>query len=435
MIMKHPRGLPYIIGNEAAERFSYYGMKTILVVFMTRYLMDRSGNSAVMTEEEATFWYHIFGMANYVVPVAGAIVADALWGKYKTIITLSLVYCVGHLALAFDDTRVGLGVGLALIALGSGGIKPCVSAHLGDQYREERVMYRSEGYSLFYIAINLGAFVSTLMTPLLLEWYGPNVAFGVPGLLMALATFIFWKGRDLYVVQSPTPWREYLRELITVEHRLSTLRVLLLFVLLSVFWALFDQTGSSWVFQAERMNREIPLPFGESFEVLPSQVQALNPILILILTPVCTWVLYPWLSKREALSVRGKIATGMVAAALAFGLVGYAQGLITAGFAPSLWWQVCAFFILTFAEVVVSITALELAYTSAPTTRRSLMTSFYLLSVALGNGVTALIVGPLRYVVGAPSSPGYFYFFGMLSLSAMIPTWWILGKIDPNAEL
>jgi POT family proton-dependent oligopeptide transporter len=429
MIPNHPRGLAYIIGNEAAERFSYYGMKAILVVFMTTYLMDPSGTLRVMTEGEATFWYHIFGMANYVVPIVGALVADALWGKYKTIIALSLVYCLGHLALALDETRLGLGIGLALIAIGSGGIKPCVSAHLGDQYRNENVAYRSEGYSLFYIAINFGAFVSTLITPLLLEWYGPNIAFGVPGILMALATYIFWRGRRLYVVQPPTQWRSYLRELIDAEHRLATARVLLLFVALSVFWALFDQTGSSWVFQAERMNREIVLPFVGTYEVVASQIQALNPILILVLAPLSTWVIYPWLERRGLLSTRGKIATGMLAATLAFGIVGYAQRLITAGGAPSMWWQISALFILTSAEVVVSITALELAYTSAPTTRRSLMTSFYLLSVALGNGVTALIVGPLRHLVGAPSTEGYFYFFAVLPLVVLAPTWWILGKI------
>jgi POT family proton-dependent oligopeptide transporter len=433
MLKNHPRGLPYIIGNEVAERFSYYGMKAILVVFMTTYLMGRAGGREAMTEVEATFWYHIFGMANYVVPVIGAIVADAVWGKYRTIIALSIVYCLGHLALAMDDTRLGLGIGLGLIAIGSGGIKPCVSAHLGDQYRDERVAHRSEGYSLFYIAINVGAFISTLMTPLLLEWYGPNVAFGVPGLLMACATFIFWRGRRLYVVQQPTPWKDYFRELIDAEDRLATLRVILLFVVLSVFWALFDQTGSSWVFQAERMSREIYLPFVGAYTVLPSQLQALNPILILILAPVCTWLVYPWLAKRGALSTRGKIGTGMATAAIAFGIVGYAQSLIGGGETPSLWWQVSAFFILTCAEVVVSITALEFAYTSAPTTRRSLMTSFYLLSVALGNGVTALIVGPLRDVVGAPSTPGYFYLFAGLSLVAMVPTWWIPGRITPKS--
>lgn len=430
MLHKHPPGLLYIVGNEAAERFSYYGMKAILVVFMTTYLVDSSGALTTMTEGDATFWYHIFGMANYFVPVFGAIVADALWGKYRTIIVLSLVYCLGHCALALDDTRLGLTVGLALIAIGSGGIKPCVSAHLGDQYRDAQEGRISEGYSLFYISINLGAFVSTLMTPLLLQWYGPQVAFGVPGALMAIATFIFWKGRKHYVVQPPTPWRAYLRELSEAEHRAATLRVLALFAALSVFWALFDQTGSSWVLQAEHMNRVIHLPFGGTFELLASQIQALNPILILVLAPLFTWGVYPLLARHKLLSNRGKIVIGMATAALAFTLTGYAQGLIESGEMPSVWWQLWAYLILTIAEVVVSITALELAYTSAPTTRRSLVTSFYLLSVAMGNGLTAIVAGPGAGIVGQPSTAGFFYFFAGMSLIAVTPVWVLLGRIE-----
>ena len=133
-----PPGVPYIVGNEAAERFSYYGMKAILVVFMTTLLAGRDGAPAPMGEGEAKFWYHAFSSAVYFFPIVGAIVADFLLGKYPTIMLLSLVYCAGHAALALDETRSGLAVGLALIAVGSGGIKPCVSAHVGDQFGPTR---------------------------------------------------------------------------------------------------------------------------------------------------------------------------------------------------------------------------------------------------------------------------------------------------------
>ena len=129
-----PKGIPYIIGNELAERFSYYGMKTILVIFMTKYLMNQTGALEVMQREEALTWYHLFSSAVYFTPLLGAILADGVLGKYKTIISLSLVYCMGHLVLSLDDSRIGLAVGLSLISLGSGGIKPCVSAHVGDQF-------------------------------------------------------------------------------------------------------------------------------------------------------------------------------------------------------------------------------------------------------------------------------------------------------------
>ena len=186
-----PAGIPYIIGNEAAERFSFYGMRAILVVFMTQYLVGTGGMTQVMGEEEAKGWFHLFVSAVYVTPLLGALLSDGLLGKYRTIILLSLVYCAGHFALAIDDTRWGLAIGLGLIALGAGGIKPCVSAHVGDQFGRTNRGLLSRAFAWFYFAINLGAFASSLATPWLLETWGSSVAFGVPGVLMLIATLIF----------------------------------------------------------------------------------------------------------------------------------------------------------------------------------------------------------------------------------------------------
>ena len=120
-------------------------------------------------------------------------------GKYRTILWLSIVYCAGHLVLAMDETRNGLFWGLALIAVGSGGIKPCVSAHVGDQFSKSNAQLLERVFGWFYFSINLGAFTSTLLTPFLLESYGPTYAFGVPGVLMAIATLLFWMGRNKFV--------------------------------------------------------------------------------------------------------------------------------------------------------------------------------------------------------------------------------------------
>src|SRR3954462_14390788 len=139
-----PRGIPYIVGNEAAERFSYYGMNSILVIFMTKYLLDRSGNLAVMQQANADAWYHTFVSTAYFLPIVGAVLADALFGKFWVVFWLSIVYCFGHLTLAFIgspsaptiEPRYLLAIGLLLIALGAGGIKPCVSTNVGDQFGE-----------------------------------------------------------------------------------------------------------------------------------------------------------------------------------------------------------------------------------------------------------------------------------------------------------
>src|SRR5437660_10756355 len=139
-----PPGVPYIIGNEAAERFSYYGMKSILTVFMAHYILNNSGVLAPMPPNEAYKYSHYFVTGVYFLPILGAIIADGWLGRYRTILSLSIVYCLGHLTLAFMDAswavafgrRYMLAIGLALICLRAGGLKPCVCANVGDQSRQ-----------------------------------------------------------------------------------------------------------------------------------------------------------------------------------------------------------------------------------------------------------------------------------------------------------
>ena len=198
-----PAGISYIIGNEAAERFSFYGMKGILVVFMTAHLLNSQGQADHMSEADAKVWFHLFTSAVYFTPLLGGLLSDIFLGKYRTIILLSLVYCLGHFMLAIDDTRFGLGIGLGLIAVGAGGIKPCVSAHVGDQFSKKNSFLLSKVYGWFYISINLGAFLSTLLIPYCLKHYSAHVAFGIPGIFMLLATLFFWKGRFKFIHIKP----------------------------------------------------------------------------------------------------------------------------------------------------------------------------------------------------------------------------------------
>jgi POT family proton-dependent oligopeptide transporter len=194
-----PSGIPFIIGNELAERFSFYGMRAILYLFMTTALVTHEGARDLMSDARAKEWTHYFIAGVYFTPLLGALMADLWLGKYRTIMVLSVVYCLGHLALAVDHTRMGLIVGLSLIALGAGGIKPCVSAHVGDQFGKTNAHLLPKIFNWFYLSINLGAAVSQLLTPKLLEWYGPHIAFGVPGILMFVATIVFWMGRNSFV--------------------------------------------------------------------------------------------------------------------------------------------------------------------------------------------------------------------------------------------
>lgn len=409
-----PPGIPFIIGNEAAERFSFYGMRAILVVFMTQYLVNTDGAFAPMGEDEAKGWFHLFVSAVYFMPLLGALLADTVLGKYRTIVLLSLVYCAGHFALALDHSRLGLALGLGLIAVGAGGIKPCVSSHVGDQFGTRNQGLLSRVFGWFYFSINLGAFASTLATPWLLERFGPWLAFGVPGVLMVAATVTFWSGRHRFA-HVPPAGRGFLREVFTRDGltALGNLTVLYLFV--AMFWALFDQTGSAWVLQAEHMDRHIL-----GFEVLPSQIQAANPLLVMVLIPVFSYGVYPAMGRLFAVTPLRKVGIGMFTAAAAFAIPTLAQQAIDAGGTPHIGWQLLAYVVLTSAEVMVSITCLEFSYTQAPRAMKSFVMAFFMMSIAAGNLFTSAVNFFIRNDDGTSRLAGaaYYWFFTLAMVAA-----------------
>jgi POT family proton-dependent oligopeptide transporter len=409
---KMPPGIPYIIGNELAERFSYYGMKAILVVFMTQYIMNSQGVITPMSDNEATAWFHYFSMANYFFPILGAIIADVYWGKYKTIILLSIVYCFGHLALAIDDTRLGLSIGLTLIAIGSGGIKPCVSAHVGDQFEEKNKNLLEKIFSIFYFSINTGAMLSTLLIPVLLDKFGPHVAFGVPGLLMLIATIVFYRGHKVFIAIPPVGWKKYKEDVFSPQGKKAILNLSIMYLFIAVFWSLFDQTGSSWVLQSENMDRWVNLGFVR-FELLASQIQAINPFLIIIFIPLFTYLVYPFINKFWKLTALRKISIGMFITAFSFAIIALAQVQIDGGATPSILYQFFAYVILTAAEVMVSITGLEFSYTQAPNSMKSFIMGLWLLSVSVGNLFTGLVNSFISVPAIAEALVGanYFCFF------------------------
>ena len=420
-----PPGIPYIISNEVAERFSFYGMKSILLVYMTSYLVQPNGSSDFFSDNEAQAWNHLFVASAYFFPIFGGILADAFLGKYKTIIILSVIYCMGHGFMAFmgfvGDTRMWLFAGLAFIAVGSGGIKPCVSSHVGDQFCRRNKHLLSQVFGWFYFAINFGAFLSGLLTPFLLEarnasgslgaliypfvefiigergedeiLFGPHYAFGLPGILMAIATFAFWLGRKEFA-HIPPLGKRYFTETFSSENLKPVLRLSIIFSFVVIFWALFDQIGTSWQIQARSLDRSLPswLPIFGGSEMLASQVAAIwNPLFILLLIPIFSFGIYPFLSRFFKVTPLRKMSIGFWIMGLAFGMVSIIQYFIDSGEILSVGWQVVACFFLTASEVMISITCLEFAYTQAPKSMKSLVMALYLLTVSLGNFLTSQV--------------------------------------------
>jgi POT family proton-dependent oligopeptide transporter len=462
-----PRQIPYIIGNEACERFSFYGMRNILVQFLVSSVIlgylpeaERQG----MAKEV----FHSFVIGVYFFPLLGGWLADRYFGKYQTILWLSLVYCAGHACLAvFEGNRTGFYTGLFLIALGSGGIKPLVSAFVGDQFNQSNKHLAKIVYDAFYWTINFGSFFASLLMPIFLRDFGPAVAFGIPGALMFIATVIFWMGRTKYVMVPPAPPQPHsflrvamsaLRGGVDAKKGLGTiiavigliiacamllgwslkpswwprdfgfvisfclalgavllfggigtslqlaqargahpdealdsvravLRIMIVFAIVSPFWSLFDQKASTWVLQGKTMAIPHDVWWWPSWLVKEAgQMQALNPLLVMLLIPFNNLVLYPALSKLGVrVTALRRMGFGIAFSGLAWVAAGIIQLWIDGGSPVSLAWQIAPYALLTFGEVLVSATGLEFAYSQAPPSMKGVIMSFWFLSITFGN--------------------------------------------------
>ncbi len=426
---KMPAGIPYILTNEAAERFAFYGMSSILVIFMTNYLLGSDGALSVMGDEQAKKWFHLFTAAVYFTPLLGALLSDVWLGKYRTIVLFSVVYCVGFIALAWNHTRFGLGLGLILIALGSGVIKPCVSANVGDQFGQRNKHLLSKMYSWFYFSINVGACVSMLACPWLLNRYGPGVGFGVPAALMIFATLAFVLGRRKYVHIPPTG-KKILDEVLNAETLKILARLCVIFVFVSMFFALFYQSQSAWVLQAENMDlRWLGINW------LPAQVQFVNSFYIIVMIPLFSYAIYPALNRVFRLTPLRKIGIGMFVTALCFVVPAWIEIQLGQGNKPSIGWQFFAYILLTAGEILTSIPVLEFAYTQAPKKLKTFVMSLYLLAISLGNVFSALVNEVIQNPDGTSKLPGasYYWFFAiamLVTLALYIP----VAKLFPVRE-
>ncbi len=511
-----PPQIKFIVGNEACERFSFYGMKGILVGYMTSQVLKGGLN---MSDDKATSLFHLFVFANYFVPLLGAWVSDKIFGRYHTILWVSLFYCLGHGVLAMSDMFSSVSgkfnllcLGLSLIAFGAGGIKPCVSAFMGDQFKSDQGHLLQKAYGAFYWSINFGSFFSFILIPRIRDAFGYGWAFGVPGILMGIATVIFWLGRKQYATVEPTGDPDWLKKvgwivgcvfgvgaifylkaafhipgrwlagcLTTVgllalgvftvrlhrridasrekfnasaytvwwygitcpimgksgrlwdqatrhftprslDHGISMGRILSIFALIPAFWALFDQSNSTWVLQGNRM-LTIPLTgfwkdalgwfFGA--QINAENMQSTNPVLVMLLVPLLTLGVYPWLGAR--VTPLRRMGWGMFVAAFSYVIVGWLQQRLEAGEQLSVAWQVLPYVFLTTGEVLISATGLEFAFTQAAPEMKSTIMSFWLLTVAAGNALVSIITSALSSNVGghsgAVSSGRFFLYAGM----------------------
>ncbi|CAH1249377.1 SLC15A1 [Branchiostoma lanceolatum] len=366
------RGIPKSIGFiwtfEFMERFSYYGNQAVLTLFLLE--------SLSFDDDTTTAIFHAFKFATYFTPILGAILADSWQGKYRSIIGLSIVYCLGHVmftmsgligrapypipgGIAQAKAPVAM-IGLALLSVGIGGRKPCVSSFGGDQFKEGQAKQLGVFFSLFYLAINIGAFLSQLITPVLrndVQCFGHDcfaLAFGVPLVVMTLGTVLFVLGTYTYKKrpaagnllvlvtkamanaiknrcnrsksESRDHWMDYCDTNIYSPRLVGdiklVLHVMIMFLPLPIYWTLFSQQGSRWTLQAYRMDGDA----GALGTIQPDQIQSLNPLLIIILIPIFQGAIYPLLEKCRILrSPLQRMCTGMALSSVAYIITGVIQ--------------------------------------------------------------------------------------------------------------
>jgi POT family proton-dependent oligopeptide transporter len=509
-----PQSIKFIVGNEAAERFSYYGLRSILAGYITG---EVAKGGLGQTQDTTTIIYHLFIFANYFLPLFGGWLSDKLIGRYHTILWISLSYCAGHGVLACSDFAgtvhgklIFLFTGLGLVAFGSGGIKPCVSAFVGDQFKPEQSHLLQKAYGAFYWAINFGSFFSFLLVPWVKDHHGYSWAFAIPGLAMALATTIFaigtprysrvkptgdpaWPVKAAWLVllvaviivlvwlhgNSPRVWSWSMLALAAVllvagivatlrlhrrvdsqtakteagaiavwwysvtkrlsgassslwqpaterftekslDHGISLGRILSIFVLVPPFWALFDQSNSTWVLQGEKMLSFTLL----GFKIGAEEMQSANPFLVMILVPLLTLVIYPRLG-RLALPLK-RMSFGLFLCASSYLIVAFLQHRIEMGAQFCVAWQVVPYIVLTTSEVLVSTTGLEFAFTQAAPEMKSTIMSFWLLTVAFGSLLVTLITNLLSSSssghAGSVSTSRFLLYAGLTFIVAILFT-------------
>lgn len=523
--MAFPPQTKYIVGNEACERFSFYGMKSILVLYMV--------NALAMSESEAMEVAHLFNALIYILPLLGAWIADRFLGRYHTILYVSLFYCLGHGVLATADLTDSLEIkrmilmsGLFIIALGAGGIKPCVSAFVGDQVGGFDSKTMTRVYAAFYWSINFGSFFSFLVIPWVHKNWGYSWAFAIPGIFMALATLVFWCGRKQYLHKAPAQpeflpallcrifrgakeasqryggeavskatttairiatfivlapivvglavWVQdgartiaqlsgagdtaagfcglgalllYVAALLTaalkaaatfrmqnffgttgsmlfesreitkkfydteqLKEARNMLRVLTVFLLIIPFWSLFDQTSTSWILQGRNMEQINFSLFGIQFFFGAEEMQSINPAFVMTLVPIVTLLVYPYIGKWS--QPLRRMGAGIVLAGGSYALVAWLQTRLDSGEQLSILWQILPYFVITVAEILVSTTGLEYAYTAAGDKLKSIVSSFWFLTSTMGN----FLVIYLTSVVSDPASTSTFLLYGAMSV-------------------
>jgi POT family proton-dependent oligopeptide transporter len=382
----HPKGFYFFFWGEFAERCSYYGMRAILPLYLTTVLKFEDG--------AATKTYSLFKAACYFLPLLGGFLADRFLGKYRTIVTFAIPYVIGQFLLLIPS-QMALFAALVLLAGGSGVIKPNISTLMGltyDQQRPGQIALRTSAFQWFYFSINVGSLLSLFSLPIIREKViaatgdaalAYRVAFSIPAAFMFCALIAFAAGKKHYAKETID------RSEPTAEDKALRWKTLVnlfgIFGLVVFFWLAYEQNDNLWTFFArDYMDRRI---FG--YEFAPDGFQYLNAFLVLVFIPLFDVVFRKVDPELKFFRPTVKMLMGLIATALSAGVMALAAQQAAGGDKVTAWWIVLAYVVLTFGEVLLYGTGLELAFSAAPPSMKSFVTACFLITNAIANTINS----------------------------------------------
>jgi proton-dependent oligopeptide transporter, POT family len=395
----HPRGLTFLFATEMWERFSYYGMRALLVLYMVKLLLlpghaeNVIGLGALRYLFESMsgplgvqpFSSHVYGLYTglvYLTPVFGGMLADRMLGQHRTILLGAAMMAIGHFMMAFEPLFL---IALTMLILGNGAFKPNMSAQVGGLYAPGDPR-RDRAYSIFYVGINLGAFLAPLVCGTLGEELGWHYGFTAAGVGMTIALAIY-----LYAMPTLPPDELHKAMAAGIAHkpldrneRRGILALIALFVPTTLFWATYEQQGNTIVLWADDYtDRTINLILWHG-EIPITWFQAFNPFLIFVFTPFII-ALWAWQARRgREPSTVTKMSIGCFGVTLA-NLIMVAAAWQAAGDEASWLWLLAYFVVITLGELYLSPIGLSLVSKVAPARMVSMLMGLWLATSFTGN--------------------------------------------------
>jgi POT family proton-dependent oligopeptide transporter len=372
--VRHPPGLYVLFFTELWERYSFYSMMAILALYMNEELRFSVAHTGQV------YGSYIAGV--YFMPLIGGYLADRVCGFYYAIIAGGVLMLCGHLVLGVESLPFFY-AGLVLLACGNGLLKPNVSTIVGNLYRD-RPELRDAGFNIFYMGINIGAFIAPLVVSWIRIHYGWGLAFSsaAVAMLFSLLVFIGFGRHVRPAAQKVERTSQEARAVSPADARARILTLLMVFVISAVFWLAFYQNGFTLTFWA----RDNTLT-----SIAPEKFQSIEPLGVILLSPVLVW-LWMWLQKRNAEpSTPVKMLYGVVLVGGAFAMMAWAGMIGGDTGRVSVQWLVWAYIVIALGEICLSPMGLSLVTKVAPPRLRGVMMGGWFVSLSIGGYLSGSI--------------------------------------------